>query len=271
MNGYLADVSGSDDESSQDVRSIVRRAKRSTIEATGNQYKHSSRKYSRKRRAPGLMLVKGTIESPIHPDINYHMTKLVYSRDYPVAGDMTDVDSQSDLKRTKTLSSLMQQLPIPTATADAGPATYLPSQQSPIPSELQQKSTIIPCERMTATVSKRQRRLEEGLALTKTPRVLIEGESPYRVVHANAAFTQTVIGTASSIQRWSARQTSSSIPKTRSLKKALHDIVPNRDVHIVLYPVAGSEKISHYLIETKDKSWNRRRRTKHDEPYRAIG
>ena len=102
-------------------------------------------------------------------------------------------------------------------------------------------------------------------------RLLIEAERPYRVVHANAAFTQTVIGTTSNIERWSARQTSSNIPKKRSLKKALRDIVPNRDVHLVLYPVAGSEKVSHYLIETKDESWTRRRRTKHDEAHIVVG
>ena len=101
--------------------------------------------------------------------------------------------------------------------------------------------------------------------------LLIEAESPHRVVHANAAFTQTVIGTSSNIQRWFVKQSSCTIPKNRSLKKALQDIIPNRDVHLVIYPVDGHEKVSHYLVETKDDSRKKRRRSKHDEPHRAIG
>ena len=167
MNGYLADVSGSEDESSQDFRIVG--TKRSTIEATGKS-RISSSKYSRKRRAPGLMLVKGSVESPIHPDINYRWTKHVYSKDYPDARDVMDVVSQSEFERSKTLSSLMQQLPMPAAPAKKGASTGLPIQRSPISSELQHKSTIIPCERMTVTFSKRHRRLEEGLALTQIPR-----------------------------------------------------------------------------------------------------
>lgn len=288
MNGYLADISGSD-ESSHEVRILS--AKRSKIEETGKVQRFSI-KFSRKRRAPGSTFVKAPIKSPIHPDINYHMTKRVFSKDYPDA--MMVVGTRSDCNRTKAVSSPMQQLPIPAASASAGPPTGVPFQQNPISSELQQTSTIIPCERMTATFSKRRRRLEEGLALTQTPRyvnhcrlfeanikclhnfvcflrLLIEAESPHRVVHANAAFTQSVVGTLSNTQRWFERQTSSNIPKTRSLKKALRDIIPNRDVHLVLYPVTGSEKVSHYLIETQDESRKKRRRTKYDEAHRAIG
>ncbi|KAL3930692.1 MAG: hypothetical protein SGBAC_011654, partial [Bacillariaceae sp.] len=166
MNGYLADISGSD-ESSHEVGILS--AKRSKIEETGK-VQHFSIKYSRKRRAPGSMFVKAPIKSPIHPDINYHLTKRVLSKDYPDA--MMVVGTRSDCNRTKAFSSPMQQLPIPAASASASrsPPAGVPFEQNPISSKLQQKSTIIPCERMTATFSKRRRRLEESLALTQTPR-----------------------------------------------------------------------------------------------------
>lgn len=289
MNGYLADVSGSDDESSKEVRIV--NSRRSTIGAKAKAKTGSgSSKRSRKRRAPASMTLKEALKSPIHPEINYQLTKHVFSKDFPEeTKTMIDVETSRAMQ-----SDIKQRLPISTASAEIGPLASLAEEETPISSELPQTSTLIPCERRTTTFSKRHRRLEEGLALTQIPRyvstvvdskpplsfskiiffvtsLLIEAEPPHRVVHANAAFTQTIIGTSSNIQRWFVRQSCPEIPKTRNLKEALHDIIPNRDVDLVVYPVDGHEKVSHYLIETKDDSRKKRRRIKHDEPHRAIG
>lgn len=262
MNGYFGDVSGSDGESSQEVRTV--NGKHSTTFDGKEKASSKPSKHSRKSRAHGSILLKQAVESPIHPEINFCLTKHVFSKDFP------DHAARTDVLRTKTVASDIQEL-ISVTSARTGQQASRVGQETPISSELQQTtSTIIPCEPKT-TFSKRHRRLEEGLALTQIPRLLIEAESPHRVVHANAAFTQTIIGTSSNIQRWFVKQSSSNVPETRSLTKALHDIVPNRDVQLVIYPVDGREKVSHYLVETKDDSRKKRRRSRHDEPHRAIG
>ena len=82
MNGYLADVSGSDDESSKEVRIV--NSRRSTIGAKAKAKTGSgSSKRSRKRRAPASMTLKEALKSPIHPEINYQLTKHVFRKDFP--------------------------------------------------------------------------------------------------------------------------------------------------------------------------------------------
>ena len=103
-------------------------------------------------------------------------------------------------------------------------------------------------------------------------RVLIEAIRPYRVVHANAAFSKSVIGTSNNIQRWIDQQNSQRKSKAyRTLEKALRDMVPDLDVPLTVYPVLGSETISHYLVETIYSNPKKRRRGKLEEPSRTIG
>ena len=102
-------------------------------------------------------------------------------------------------------------------------------------------------------------------------RVLIEANCPYRVVHANAAFSQFVIGTSTSIHGWMERQNSLRKSKNQVLEKTLREMIPDTNIHLTIYPVLGSEKVSHYLIETADLRQKKRRHGKLEEHSRAIG
>lgn len=136
-------------------------------------------------------------------------------------------------------------------------------------------SDITTLERAASTTfSKHYRSLEDGLALTEEPRLLIEANQPHHVVHANAAFKQNVIGTSLQIQRWIERQNSDKIPPNRTIHRALRDIVPDTEIHLIVYPILGTEKaVSHFLVETTDSSnrKKRHRRGKMDDVSRAVG
>lgn len=57
-----------------------------------------------------------------------------------------------------------------------------------------------------------------------------------------------------------------------SQNNPLRDIVPDTDIHLIVYPVIGTENVSHYLVETTDdSSRKKRRRGNSDEALGAIG
>jgi hypothetical protein len=175
MNGYFADISGSDGESSQEVRNQETKQwsnDRSTTIEGKEKSSSKPRKHSRKLRTPGSLFPNETVESPIHPDINYRLTKHVFSKDFPDDANMISANAKksSDVLRTKTMSSETKPLPLLEASATTGILESIVGQETPISSEVQQTSTIIPCERRSTSFSKRHRRLEEGLALTQIPR-----------------------------------------------------------------------------------------------------
>ena len=181
----------------------------------------------------------GVAPSPIHPDIDISLCANV---------------SSNDLLGNQKSHSMLSHLP-------TGPQLI---------------SDITTLERVASTTfSKHYRSLEDGLALTEEPRLLIEAACPHRVVHANASFTQSVIGTSSNVQRWIQKQNSDKIPPNRNIQRALRDIVPDTEIHLIVYPVLGQKSISHFLVETADDSSRirkkRHRRGKMDDATRAVG
>ena len=72
------------------------------------------------------------------------------------------------------------------------------------------------------------------------------------MVHANVAFSKSVVGTSTNIQRWSERHNKSSkTQKIHSLQRAIRDLIPHEDIAVTVFPVMGNERsITHFMIET---------------------
>jgi hypothetical protein len=80
-------------------------------------------------------------------------------------------------------------------------------------------------------------------------RLLIEAKKPHRVTYANAAFSHGMLGDQTNMHRWVEQQNSPESQQIhlRTLDSVIQDVFVNAPV--VVYPVLGSGKVSHYLVE----------------------
>jgi len=120
-----------------------------------------------------------------------------------------------------------------------------------------------------ASFSNRHYKLEDALELTDTPRLLLESNSPYRVIHVNAAFSRDIVvpagssrrrrrrrrNTSECVQDWMERQNDLLATTDRSLQEAIENIIPdNVSVPLTCYPVMIGGRLTHYLIEASTRT-----------------
>eukprot|EP00980_Cylindrotheca_fusiformis_P031402 scaffold26312_cov137-Cylindrotheca_fusiformis.AAC.2 len=300
MNGYCADIS--DNESVEDAKNEVIAGLKGNVGANSSNRLSHRRRRSLKRRAPGLCGGQEFMPSPIHPDIDISLTHCISSRAFDekrylgfpfflagsvaafrqtkvhespaIANIATNVrnESSENITAPVALNSIQTKQIKDGYSAlldemnSSGRFQTEPESSKHVAGGPKVVSDTTVEERSAATIYSQQYRfLEEGIALTQTPRLLVEAESPHRVVHANTAFTRSAIGTSVNVQRWIERHSSPTIAQNRSLETALRDIVPDPEVHLTVYPVRGSEKVSHYLVEITEESNRTKRRRVHSE------
>lgn len=308
MNGYQGDISDTDEE--EQIENEIQPGFIINVRSRKGSRPSVPKRHSKKRRLGNGSVFDTALPSPIHPEIDLSLTDHIFSSDFDAKRFQNlprlPLDYFSSLRLMEPLKSGERSLALELkdaieATIDTRPKSSpsyawtstsgsdrkdfqsLPfenrsSAQTLFPEETRFGSAQVISETSTSEraattkFSKQYRFLEDGLALTDEPRLLIEAKQPHQVVHANAAFTRSVIGTSSKIQRWIERQNSPTIQKDRKLQKALRDIIPDPDIHLIVYPVIGAEEVSHYLVTTSDESYpKKRRRTKNDDASRAVG
>jgi hypothetical protein len=116
----------------------------------------------------------------------------------------------------------------------------------------------------------------------------LEGTSPHRIIHVNAAFSRHLILAGSgrqgrrfrnNSQEWIESQNQFSNSK-RSLQEAIEEIIPeNATLPLTCYPVVGSNSMTtHYLIEATNSIANPRPDSTHPQetmtlyrPFEAVG
>lgn len=212
MNGYVADVSEGDEDSTEDVNMDVHGGCNFNVKTGSASMPSHRRKRSRKRTASVLSEMQRPAPSPIHPDIDISLCRRISSKKF-VQKEFLDFSAlPADSLATPKLPKLAQAATWPnfaeelggSSLTDSSQAEFEPLQPKEVRSRRRAKdfssmaevmsshthsqtekpnwpqhtsgkaqviSDVTAAERAAATTYSRHHRfLEEGIALTLTPR-----------------------------------------------------------------------------------------------------